>query len=83
MATVGVGWTEFVMTAVVKKGTCYPRNPVDFPAMKAAGVSSCPDTEEPAMRAVFGYYKCTLVEGVGSRDPGIRSALGTNLRLVQ
>ena len=71
------------MTAVVNKGTCYPSNPVDFPAMQELGVSSCPDTGEPAMRAVFGYYSCTLVDAVASRDPGPRSALGTKLRLVQ
>ena len=73
-----VGWTNLVITEVVNHGTCVANNPYDSQMQ-----DMCPDTGQPAMRAVFGYYECTLIPSVGSRNPGVRSALGTNLRLVQ
>lgn len=74
-----VGWTDLVITAVVNHGTCFPGTPDDYSNLPV----SCPNTGTPNMRAVFGYYNCTLVDSVGSRNPGPRSALGTKLRLVQ
>lgn len=73
-----VGWTEFVITGVVSHGICYPSNPAD-PNLPV----SCPDTGEPAMRAVFGYFKCTIIDSPPSATPGPGPALATRLRLVQ
>lgn len=73
-----VGWTEFVITGGVNHGTCFPSNPADpnFPVL-------CPDTGEPAMRAVFGYFKCTIVPSPPGPTPGPGPALATGLRLVR
>ncbi|MFQ5945675.1 MAG: pilus assembly protein TadG-related protein [Anaerolineae bacterium] len=73
------GWTEFVMTQVVNNGTCAVNNPYD-PQLASLG---CPDTGEPALRAVFGYYSCTVVESPPVDEPGPRSALADRMRLVQ
>ena len=73
-----VGWTVFVMTAVVTQGKCYPSNPADLNLPV-----SCPTPEKTSIRAVFGYYSCDYFDGVASRDPGPRSSLGTKLRLVK
>lgn len=73
-----IGWTEFVMTQVVNHGTCAVNNPYD-PQLTSLG---CMDTGEPAYRAVFGYYNCTLIDAPPDNG-GPRSALATRLRLVR
>lgn len=73
-----VGWTEFVMTAVVNHGTCTPSNPVD-PNLPV----TCPNTGEPALRGVFGYYSCTVIESPPVQEPAPRSSLADRVRLVR
>src|SRR5262249_58840387 len=62
-----VGWTEMVITQVINKGDCavinhYSGNPWD-----AIGKApNCLGTNTPqnsgALRAVFGYYSCNLIQ---------------------
>lgn len=72
------GWTRMVMTQVINHGTCAVTNPNDT---NSAGL--CPDSGDPNLRAVFGYYDCTLVDSPTVVDPAPRSALATRLRLVR
>ncbi len=87
-----VGWTEMVITQVINHGYCAVNNPLDTNSWPICPPPDPPQhpignpNGEPAFpnrRAVFGYYNCTLVKSVASREPGPRSALGTKLRLVQ
>ena len=83
-----VGWTEFVMTQVINKGSCavanhYSGNPWDAIGKK----DNCLETNTPqnsgALRAVFGYYSCKILPVNPNPLPGPRSALATKLRLVR
>jgi hypothetical protein len=80
-----VGWTEMIITQVINGGDCAVSNPTDTNSWPLCPPPLNPlgEEKEPNRRAVFGYYNCTLVDQVASRDPGPRSALGTRLRLVQ
>ena len=72
------GWTELVITQIYDRNNgCAVTNTYD---KNSAAICS---TFDPSLRAVFGYYNCTLVKSVASREPGPRSALGTKLRLVK
>jgi Flp pilus assembly protein TadG len=79
------GWTEMVITQVINLGDCAVSNPDDTNSWPLCPPPLNPTGEEkvPNRRAVFGYYNCTLVDQVASREPGPRSALGTKLRLVK
>jgi len=82
-----VGWTEMVITQVYDRGNgCAVSNPADTNSWSLCPQplnSQGPAKADPNLRAVFGRYKCTLVDSVASRIPGPRSALGTKLRLVR
>jgi hypothetical protein len=73
-----IGWTRFTMTQVVNHGQCAVANEND---PQTSGL--CPDTGEPALRAIFGYYACDLDPAPPNPAPAPRSALATRLRLVQ
>jgi len=83
-----VGWTEMVITQVINKGNCavinhYSGNPWDAigKAPNCLGTNTPPNSG--ALRAVFGYYSCNLMQANPSPTPVPRTALGTRLRLVQ
>jgi Flp pilus assembly protein TadG len=82
-----LGWTEMVITQVYDRGNgCAVSNPAD-----ANSWSLCPQplnpqgpaSADPNLRAVFGRYKCTLVDTIANPRPAPRSALATRLRLVR
>ena len=79
------GWTEMVITQVINHGYCAVSNDKDKNSWPLCPPPLNPIGEPivPNRRAVFGYYNCTLVKSVASREPGPRSALGTKLRLVR
>lgn len=83
-----VGWTEFVMTQVINKGNCAVANHWSGNQWDPLGATpNCTATNQPsnsgALRAVFGYYSCTLFPVESVPRPMPRSALGTKLRLVR
>ena len=83
-----VGWTEFVMTQVINKGKCAVANHYQGNAWDAIGEApNCLGTNVPpnsgALRAIFGYYSCTIIPSNPHPEPGPRSALATKLRLVR
>jgi Flp pilus assembly protein TadG len=83
-----VGWTEMVITQVINKGDCAVVNHYSGNAWDAIGKTpNCLGTNTPsnsgALRAVFGYYSCNLMQANPSPTPVPRTALGTRLRLVQ
>ena len=82
-----VGWTEMVITQVYDRGNgCAVSNPDDtnsWPSCPKPLNPAGPENPDTNLRAVFGYYKCTYVDSLPSREPGPRSALGTKLRLVK
>lgn len=83
-----VGWTEFAMTQVINKGKCavanhYPGNIWD----PLGAEPNCTAENQPAnsgsLRAIFGYYSCTIIPSNPYPFPGPRSALASKLRLVE
>jgi hypothetical protein len=72
------GWTEFVITQVINRGTCAVNNPFD-PQV----ATLCPDSGQPSLRAIFGYFRCTFIDSPQDHNPGERTALATKLRLAQ
>jgi len=83
-----IGWTEFVITQVIDKGNCAVANHWPGNAWDPIGTTpNCSGTNTPknsgAVRAVFGYYNCTLFPANPAPGPLPRSALGTRLRLVK
>jgi len=83
-----IGWTEFVMTQVINKGNCAVANHWSGNPWDALGnTTNCTATNQPAnvgsLRAIFGYYNCSLYQANPSIVPVPRTALGTRLRLVQ
>lgn len=83
-----VGWTEFVITQVINKGKCAVANHWDGNQWDPLGETpNCTATSLPensgALRAIFGYYSCTIIPVDSVPRPMPRSALGTKLRLVQ
>src|SRR5262245_22604500 len=83
-----VGWTEMVITQVINKGNCAVANHYSGNTWDAIGKpTNCLGTNTPsnagALRAIFGYYSCSLIPTNPSPVPVPRTALGTRLRLVQ
>lgn len=83
-----VGWTEFVMTQVINQGDCAVANHWSGNQWDPLGATpNCTATNQPAnsgaLRAIFGYYSCTLIPVESVPRPMPRSALGTKLRLVR
>lgn len=88
-----IGWTEFIMTQVINNGNCavanhwvaegQSTNPWD-PIGKAP---NCHGTNTPpnsgSLRAIFGYYSCTIIPSNPVPTPVPRSALADKLRLVR
>jgi hypothetical protein len=72
------GWTRMVITQVINHGTCAVVNSAD---VNSAGL--CPDSGEPDLRALFGYYDCEVFPAPPNPEPAPRSALADRLRLVQ
>ena len=80
------------MTQVINKGDCAVQNHKigggnTYPWDPIGKTPNCLGTNTPqnsgALRAVFGYYSCTLYQANPTIVPAPRSALGTRLRLVQ
>ncbi len=79
-----IGWSQFVMAQVVNHGDCIVDNgyqdnephPWDF---------YCDDetVNEPAYRAVFGYFSCEVIPAPPTPLPAVRTAISDRLRLVQ
>lgn len=83
-----VGWTQFVITQVINRGNCAVANHYSGNQWDAIGKRpNCLGTNTPqnsgALRAVFGYYSCTIIPTNPVPTPTPRSALATKLRLVQ
>ena len=80
-----VGWTEFVIAQVVNQGNCAVSNDWSGNPWSAIGVSNgCTAAKaEKNLRALFGYYSCTMIPNNPAPSPGPRSALATKLRLVK
>ena len=80
-----VGWTEMVIAQVINKGKCAVSNDWSGNPWKAAGTSNgCTASKnDTSMRAVFGYFSCTIIPGNPSPIPGPRTALANRLRLVK
>lgn len=82
-----LGWTEMVITQVYDRGNgCAVSNPADTGSWSLCPQPlnpSGPARADPNLRAVFGRYKCTVVDSIANRLPAPRSALATRLRLVQ
>lgn len=80
-----VGWTEFVMAQVINKGQCAVNN--DYAGNQwtsVGGGNGCTNpSPDKAMRAIFGYYSCTIIPANPSPAPGPRTALANRLRLVK
>jgi Flp pilus assembly protein TadG len=83
-----VGWTELVMAQVINKGNCAVNNPWTPNGWTEIGQGNgCTGTNAPqnagALRAVFGYFSCTLIPANPVPTPLPRAALATRLRLVR
>ena len=83
-----IGWTQFVITQVINNGDCAVANHWPGNAWDAVGTKpNCSGTNIPknagSLRAIFGYYNCTLFPANPAPGPLPRSALGTRLRLVK
>jgi len=80
-----VGWTEMVIAQVINKGQCAGSNDWSGNPWKAAGTSNgCTASKnDTSMRAVFGYFSCTIIPGNPTPIPGPRTALANRLRLVK
>jgi Flp pilus assembly protein TadG len=82
-----IGWTEMVITQVINKGECAVENRWPGNAWDPVGKApNCTGENTPqnsgSLRALFGYYSCTLIPANPSPTPVPRSALATRLRLV-
>jgi len=84
-----VGWTELVIAQVINHGNCAVANSDWQPnAWDPVGATpNCQGTNIPpnsgALRALFGYYSCTLYPANPVPTPMPRAALATRLRLVK
>ncbi len=80
-----VGWTELVMAQVINKGRCAVNNDWAGNPWTAVGTTNgCTSSQnDTAMRAIFGYYSCTIIPNNPSPAPGPRTALANRLRLVK
>ena len=83
-----VGWTELVMTQVINKGNCAVANHWQGNQWDPFGQpTNCVGDQAPsnpnAMRALFGYFSCTLMPANPVPTPTPRSALADKLRLVR
>ena len=80
-----VGWTEMVIAQVINKGKCAVSNDASGNPWKTAGTTNgcTASSNDGSMRAVFGYFSCTIIPGNPSPTPGPRTALANRLRLVK
>lgn len=83
-----VGWTELVIAQVINKGNCAVNNPWSPNGWTAIGqTNGCSGTNAPqnsgALRAIFGYFSCTLYPANPNPTPVPRTALASRLRLVR
>ncbi len=83
-----IGWTELVMAQVINKGNCVVNNPWSPNGWTAIGQGNgCTGTEAPensgSLRAIFGYFSCTLYPANPVPTPVPRAALASRLRLVK
>jgi Flp pilus assembly protein TadG len=80
-----VGWTEMVIAQVINKGQCAVSNDWSGNPWKSIGTSNgCTASKtDTSMRAVFGYFSCTIIPGNPTPIPGPRTALANRLRLVK
>jgi Flp pilus assembly protein TadG len=85
-----IGWTEMVITQVINNGDCAVSNHWnggDNPWDPIGKVSNCNGTNSPgnvgSLRALFGYFSCTLIPTNPVPVPTPRTALASKLRLVQ
>jgi len=77
------GWTRMVITQVINLGDCAVNNPQD-----ANSYPLCPPpygtaAKNPDLRAVFGYYECSVWESNPVPLPAPRTALAERMRLVR
>jgi Flp pilus assembly protein TadG len=85
-----IGWTEMVITQVINKGDCAVSNHWnggDNPWDPIGKAPNCNGTNSPSnvgsLRALFGYFSCTLIPTNPVPVPTPRTALASKLRLVQ
>ncbi|MGH7321137.1 MAG: TadG family pilus assembly protein [Candidatus Rokuibacteriota bacterium] len=83
-----IGWTELVITQVINGGNCAVANHWYGNAWDPVGQpTNCTGENAPAnsgsLRALFGYFSCTLIPANPVPTPVPRSALATRLRLVK
>ncbi len=83
-----IGWTQLIMTQVINQGQCAVANHWAGNSWDAVGAApNCYGTNPPAnagaLRAIFGYYSCTIIPANPVPNPVPRSALASRLRLVK
>jgi Flp pilus assembly protein TadG len=80
-----VGWTEMVIAQVINKGQCAVSNDWSSNPWRSIGTGNgCTASKaDTSMRAVFGYFSCTIIPGNPTPIPGPRTALANRLRLVK
>jgi hypothetical protein len=88
-----IGWTEFVITQVINGGQCavanhwLPPGQSTNPWDPIGQTPNCHGTNSPgnvgSLRAIFGYYSCTIIPSNPVPVPVPRSALADKLRLVR
>jgi Flp pilus assembly protein TadG len=80
-----VGWTEMVIAQVINKGQCAVSNDWSGSPWKSIGTTNgCTASKaDTSMRAVFGYFSCTIIPGNPTPISGPRTALANRLRLVK
>ena len=80
-----LGWTEMVMAQVINKGKCAVSNDwAGNPWSSVGTTNGCSASKtDGAMRAVFGYYSCTIIPANPTPIPSPRAALANRLRLVK
>lgn len=83
-----VGWTEMVIAQVINQGKCAVDNPWTPNGWTTIGqTNGCTGTNAPqnsgALRAIFGYFSCTLYPANPNPTPVPRTALASRLRLVR
>ncbi|HET9491389.1 MAG TPA: TadG family pilus assembly protein [Methylomirabilota bacterium] len=83
-----VGWTELVIAQVINQGNCAVNNPWSPNGWTDVGqTNGCTGANAPenagALRAIFGYFSCTLYPANPVPTPLPRSALASRLRLVR
>lgn len=83
-----VGWTQLIMTQVINNGQCAVANHWQGNSWDPVGApSNCVGNNAPqnagSLRALFGYYSCTIIPTNPVPVPLPRTALSNRLRLVK